>query len=112
MRLVYPFGFSVMRSLAVVLALALTAGAATAGPRPAPGAGWVHGLSTHGDLKYGPGFPHFAYVDPRAPKGGSVTLSAIGTFDNLNPFILKGVAAAGIGQTFDTLLVASMDEPS
>jgi microcin C transport system substrate-binding protein len=41
-----------------------------------------------------------------------VTLRAIGTFDNLNPFILKGVPAAGIGNTFDTLTVASTDEPS
>jgi len=101
-----------MRALAVVLALALTTAVATAGPRPAPGAGPVHGLSIHGDLKYGPGFAHFAYVNPRAPRGGSVTLPAIGTFDNLNPFILKGVPAAGIATTFDTLTVASADEPS
>src|SRR6266850_1961710 len=100
-----------MRALAVILALILTA-AAPAWPRSAPGAGPVHGLSIHGDLKYGPGFAHFDYVDPRAPKGGSVTLSAIGTFDNLNPFILKGVPAAGIATTFDTLTVASTDEPS
>jgi len=97
--------------LAVVLAVILTA-AAPAWPRSVPGAGPAHGLSIHGDLKYGPGFAHFDYVDPRAPKGGSVTLSAIGTFDNLNPFILKGVPAAGIGTTFDTLTVASSDEPS
>src|SRR5438309_4630860 len=101
-----------MRALAVVLALALTTAVATAGPRPAPGAGPVHGLSIHGDLKYGPGFTQFDYVNPRAPKGGSVTLPAIGTFDNLNPFILKGVPAAGIATTFDTLTVASTDEPS
>src|SRR5258708_933287 len=101
-----------MRALAVILALILTAAAAPAWPRPAPGAGPAHGLSIHGDLKYGPGFAHFDYVDPRAPKGGSVTLSAIGTFDNLNPFILKGVPAAGIATTFDTLTVASTDEPS
>ena len=54
---------------------------------------------------------HFAYVNPQAPKGGSVTLAAIGTFDNLNPFILKGVPAVGIGMTFDTLTVTSADEP-
>jgi microcin C transport system substrate-binding protein len=100
-----------MRVLAVVFAVALTA-ATPAWPRPAPPARSAHGLSIHGDLKYGPGFAHFAYVNPRAPKGGSVTLSAIGTFDNLNPFILKGVPAAGIGNTFDTLTVASTDEPS
>jgi microcin C transport system substrate-binding protein len=74
--------------------------------------GPAHGLSIHGDLKYPPRFAHFAYVDPRAPKGGRVTLSAVGTFDNLNPYILKGGPAAGIATTFDTLTVNSSDEPS
>lgn len=69
-----------------------------------------HGLSMYGDLKYGPGFPHFEYVDPRAPKSGAVRLAALGTFDSLNPFILKGVPAAGVGQIYDTLMVASADE--
>ncbi len=100
-----------MRILAVVLAVAFTA-AGPAWPRSAPAAGPSHGLSIHGDLKYPPGFAHFAYVDPRAPRGGRVTLAATGTFDNLNPFILKGVPAQGIGNTFETLLVASADEPS
>ena len=77
-----------------------------------PRAATTHGLSIHGDLKYGPDFAHFGYVNPHAPKGGSVTLAAIGTFDNLNPFILKGVPAAGIATTFDTLTVSSADEPS
>ncbi len=98
-----------MRVLAVVLAVALAA-AAPAGSAPA--AGPRHGLSIHGDLKYGPGFPHFAYVDPAAPRGGDVRLAATGTFDNLNPFILKGVPAAGISTTFDTLTVAAADEPA
>jgi microcin C transport system substrate-binding protein len=102
-----------MRALAFVLAVTLTTAAATpAWPRPAPPPRSAHGISIHGDLKYGPGFARFDYVNPRAPKGGSVTLRAIGTFDNLNPFILKGVPAAGIGNTFDTLTVASSDEPS
>jgi len=101
-----------MRAFAAVLALILTATATPAWPRSASSVGPTHGLSIHGDLKYRPGFAHFDYVDPRAPKGGSVTLPAIGTFDNLNPFILKGVPAAGIATTFDTLTVASTDEPS
>src|SRR2546428_13856817 len=54
-----------------------------------------HGLSMYGDLKYGPGFGHFDYASPAAAKGGSVKLAALGTFDTLNPFILKGVPAAG-----------------
>jgi len=70
-----------------------------------------YGLSMYGDLKYGPDFTHFDYATPNAPKGGDVKLAAIGTFDSLNPFILKGVAATGIGDTFDTLMEGSSDEP-
>ncbi len=101
-----------MRALTVVLVVALAVAIAPTGSRSAPVTGPAHGLSIHGDLKYPPGFARFAYVDPRAPKGGSVTLSAIGTFDNLNPYILKGVSAVGIATTFDTLTVNSSDEPS
>jgi len=101
-----------MRALATILALVLIVAAVPAWPEPAPAPLAAHGLSIHGDLKYGPGFRQFDYVDPRAPKGGSVTLAALGTFDNLNPFILKGVPAAGISSTFDTLTFTAMDEPS
>jgi microcin C transport system substrate-binding protein len=101
------------RLTVLLLVGTLMAGAASApaasGPFAAPPA---HGLSIHGDLKYGPGFTHFAYVNPRAPKGGAVTLSATGTFDNLHPFILKGVPAAGLGYVFETLTVQSSDEPA
>jgi microcin C transport system substrate-binding protein len=88
--------------LALLLVMAPSAGAADARP--------AHGLSMYGELKYGPGFAHFDYVNPRAPKGGAVTLSALGTFDSLNAFILKGVSATGLGQVFDTLMVGSGDE--
>jgi len=98
-----------MKVFAVVLAAVLAA--APAWPRPAA-AETTHGLSIHGDLKYPPGFRHFAYVNPAAPKGGDVRLAATGTFDNLNPFILKGVPAQGMGSTFETLLVPSSDEAS
>src|SRR4051812_2576697 len=80
---------------------------------PAAGADAIspaHGLSMYGELKYAPSFTHFDYTNARAPKGGAVTLSAIGTFDTLNPFTLKGVAAAGLGQVFDTLMVGAADE--
>lgn len=70
-----------------------------------------HAASIYGDIKYGPNFKHFDYVNPDAPKGGFVKLASIGTFDSLNPFILKGVPAAGIGLIFDTLTVQSDDEP-
>ena len=69
-----------------------------------------HAIAMHGEPKYGPGFKNFDYVNPNAPKGGEVKLVAIGTFDNLNPYILKGVAAAGLGGLFETLLTNSDDE--
>ena len=69
------------------------------------------GMSLFGDLKYAPDFKNFDYVNADAPKGGTMRLFSIGTFDTLNPFVVKGVPAAGIGQIFDTLAVASEDEP-
>ena len=70
------------------------------------------GMSLFGDLKYAPGFTHFDYVNPQAPKGGTIRYSAIGTYDTLNPFVIKGVPAAGIGMIFDTLSASSEDEPA
>ncbi len=84
---------------------------ATAQATAAESGGWRHGLSLFGDLKYPPGFAHFDYVDPAAPKGGAISLATVGTFDNLNPFILKGVEAAGTGLPFDSLLASAQDEP-
>jgi microcin C transport system substrate-binding protein len=99
--------------IAFGLALLLVTVGAVAGSRAADtGAVTSHGLSLFGNLKYGPGFKHFDYVNPDAPKGGDVRLGAVGTFDSLNPFILKGVPAAGIGTLFETLTVASLDEAS
>ncbi|MCP4699470.1 MAG: ABC transporter substrate-binding protein [Gammaproteobacteria bacterium] len=69
-----------------------------------------HALAMHGKVKYPDGFTHFDYTNPNAPKGGEVRLAGIGTFDNLNPFILKGVAPSGTGRMFDTLTVKSHDE--
>ncbi|MBX3490083.1 extracellular solute-binding protein [Parvibaculum sp.] len=78
-----------------------------------------HGLSIFGALKYGPDFPHFDYVNPAAPKGG--TFSQIGpttafnasfyTFDTLNGYILRGNAAQGLALIFDTLMARAFDEP-
>ncbi|WP_203141068.1 extracellular solute-binding protein [Marinobacter mangrovi] len=73
----------------------------------------VHGLAMHGDPKYGPDFKHFDYVNPDAPKGGTLRLSIVANgYDSLNPFVLKGVSAARL-QTYayDSLLTESADEP-
>jgi len=70
----------------------------------------------HGEAKYAESFSHFDYVNPDAPKGGTLRNSAIGTFDSLNPFIIKGTPAAGLtflGQNvlYDSLMEQSYDEP-
>jgi microcin C transport system substrate-binding protein len=72
----------------------------------------THALSLLGEPRYKPDFQHFSYVNPTAPKGGEVTLAAIGSFDSFNPFIVRGVAAAGIGMLWMTLLKGSQDEAS
>ncbi len=71
-----------------------------------------HGSSLFGDLKYGPGFRHFDYVNPNAPKGGMLRYGAFGSFDSLNGFIVKGQPAQGIGMIYDTLMTPSLDEPA
>ena len=84
-------------------------------PARAQGSGvqWGHCLPLSGDLKYPAGFRHFDYVNPQAPKGGTLRLAALGTFDNFNQVVagLKGLFAAAAGTICDTLMVASLDEP-
>lgn len=69
-----------------------------------------HAFAMHGKPKYGENFKHFEYVNPLAPKGGKLINEAMGTFDSFNPFILKGVKAAGLGLIYDSLMVGSSDE--
>jgi len=70
-----------------------------------------HGIAMHGAPKYSAQFTHFDYVNPAAPKGGTLRLAAQGSFDSLNPYILKGVPAAGLQFTFESLLKRGQDEP-
>ncbi len=73
-----------------------------------------HGISTFGELKYPADFPHFDYVNPEAPKGGTMSFRGTGasqTFDSLNAFILRGEPAQGLERLYDTLLVRAFDEP-
>jgi len=89
---------------------------ALAAPRPlraqAGGSRRTHALSLLGEPRYKPGFTHFSYVNPDAPKGGEVALAAIGSFDSFNPFIVRGVPAAGVSMLWMTLLRGSQDEAS
>ncbi|MCP5087848.1 MAG: ABC transporter substrate-binding protein [Rhodobacteraceae bacterium] len=70
-----------------------------------------HGISAFGDLKYGPEFQFFEYVNPEAPKGGEFSTWAFGTFDSMTPYILKGTAASLSSVFFESLMSGSADEP-
>ena len=73
---------------------------------------WQHGLSLFGQPQLPRGFAHFPYANAQAPKGGSLRIAAIGSFDNLNQFTIKGNAASGLGLIHDTLMTGSLDEAS
>ena len=102
------FARSTLRAIAVFSALLLvplSGGSAL----PAEGS---HAIAMHGTPKYGPGFEHFDYADPRAPKGGRVVLGQTGSFDTLNPFIIRGEPAAGVREwVYETLMARGFDEP-
>ena len=82
---------------------------------PAAQAEPSHAIAMLGDPKYPAGFTHFDYVNPDAPQGGELRLHALGSFDTLNPYIVRGKAAAGVhhgaGMYFETLAKRSRDEP-
>ncbi|MEI8295554.1 MAG: extracellular solute-binding protein [Alphaproteobacteria bacterium] len=61
------------------------------------------GVSRYGKPQLNSGFTNLPYVNPNAPKGGTLRLNAVGTFDSVNPFIVKGVAVSGFTSTFDPL---------
>ena len=93
-----------MKAIAWLAAAALFATPALAEP--------TYGLSLLGKLQLAPDFTHFPAANPDAPKGGNVTLAAIGSFDSLNPFIIRGSPAGSVARVWDTLLADNPDEPS
>lgn len=77
-----------------------------------------HAIALHGEAKYPADFKNVDYVKPDAPKGGTLKQAAIGSFDSLNPFIVKGTPAAGLAENFirsglvyESLMMNSWDEP-
>jgi microcin C transport system substrate-binding protein len=98
---------SVSRKFWLSAVLVLFSSGAFAVDAPAP----VHALALHGEPKYAAGFKHLDYVNVDAPKGGNLSLAAIGGFDSLNPFIVKGLPAGGSAMIYETLLEKSLDEP-
>ncbi|MDX2258180.1 MAG: extracellular solute-binding protein [Hyphomicrobiaceae bacterium] len=110
--------------VAAVLIAGIAAGSATdapAAPPPeanarqqaiAPHATPVHAIAMHGAPRYPATMQAFPYVDRAAPKGGSVRIGVLGTFDSLNPLIIKGVSAAGLrDHVYETLMTRGLDEP-
>ncbi|MCR9214141.1 MAG: extracellular solute-binding protein [Proteobacteria bacterium] len=71
----------------------------------------LHGIAMHGTPKYPAGFTHFDYANPDAPVGGTVRLGHIGSFDSLNPFLIKGVYPDGLRSVYQALMTRSKDEP-
>jgi len=97
-------GSLILSALALALALA------------APPSWGAHAYAQFGDVKYPPGFTHFDYVNPQAPKGGEIRMvppTRPTNFDKFNPFTLKGTAPYGMTSLmFETLLTGNSDEPT
>ncbi|QUJ66157.1 ABC transporter substrate-binding protein [Photobacterium sp. GJ3] len=94
-----------------VLGLLITAGLSF-GSAPGFAAEVIESASVvgFGTAKYPPDFPHFDYVNPDAPKGGSITYAEVGTYDSFNRYGSRGVSAAGAEEIYDTLFVPAQDE--
>ncbi|WP_349365256.1 MAG: extracellular solute-binding protein [Roseitalea porphyridii] len=79
----------------------------------------MHGIAMHGEPALPPDYTHFPYANPDAPKDGSVTYGVVGTFDSLNPFVLKSMRTTARGvwdpefgnMIYEPLLQRSRDEP-
>jgi microcin C transport system substrate-binding protein len=104
-----------MSSLAAALAAAVigaTPGLAQEAAQPEPGSRpQVHAVTWFGDPpQYGPDFAHWDYVNPDAPKGGEIVLSAFGSFDSFNDYIIAGDPAAGLGLLYDSLVSHNAEE--
>ena len=68
------------------------------------------GLAMHGEPKYDETDTHLDYANPDAPKGGTIKYAAIGTFDTVNPYSIKGKAAQGLNLVYDRLMGRVWDE--
>jgi peptide/nickel transport system substrate-binding protein len=97
-----PARFRILAACLALVALFAT----RAGAEPA------HGIAMHGEPALAADFAHLPHTDPDAPKGGDASFGQLGAFDSMNPFIIKGVAAAGLREhTFESLLARAPDEP-
>jgi len=101
-------------AVAVVIVTPILIATQTPAQENASERNWRHGLSLFGNLKYPSGFKHFEYVNPNAPKGGTVREGTFGTYDNFNVVVagVKGSIAMGLADLYDTLMTSSFDEVS
>jgi microcin C transport system substrate-binding protein len=95
----------------------LAAGLLAAGLQATRADEWRTTSSLIGDSKYGDNFQHYDYVNPNAPKGGTLNSVVLGTYDSFNPYIVQGSPAAGLvgfggGLLYDTLMEQATDEGS
>lgn len=92
-----------LKGVAAALALVVTPGLAGA---------QSHGIAMYGEPALPPDFVSLSYANPDAPKGGRIVFGESGGFDSLNPYIVNGIAPAGLtAHTVETLLGRSFDEP-
>ena len=94
--------FNIIRIFLIISALLISVGNAHAKK--------MHGLAMHGIPKYESNFTHLDYVNPNAPKGGTLRYGVYGSFDNLNRVAFKGRRASGLGYLNDTLMRRVWDE--
>ncbi len=103
-RSIYSWASSRLKAPIVFLALLVLAGAARAQPE--------HGIAMHGKTLHQKGFTHFSYVNPDAPKGGRAVFGVLGSFDSLNPLVIRGAPAAGLRDlVYESLMARAYDEP-
>ena len=94
----------IRRSFLFAASLLFTSSLALAAPK--------HGIAMQGEPALPPDFKNLPYVNPDAPQGGQLRQAATGTFDSVNPFIVKGSSATGVRTfVFESLLGRNWDEP-
>jgi peptide/nickel transport system substrate-binding protein len=80
--------------------------------RPARAQTSAHAIAMHGAPAWGPGFRQPTYANPAAPKGGQLVQGVLGTFDSLNPFIVRGLPAVNLrSYVVESLRARGYDEP-
>ena len=107
-----PVATGIRLSRRALMVGALAFGAAGLRPARAQTATTSHALAMHGEAAWPADFAAPTYSNPDAPKGGQLTQGVLGTFDSLNPFIVKGLPAEKIrGYVIESLLARGYDEP-